>query len=265
MAQVTANPDLLVIGSAKVEVGTTSLDLVNIGGCDGVGFEIQGENQAIEFDNADSIEKTFRQNVLAKFTWGELVLENLKKFFGHSGDTFNTVAAAPVVVTDSYEGGDLTLGTPVMLSVPANGAGTVIAVTSITQDAGEVGEVVLAEDDDYYVSFIDGKTYVTFVAGSDTDLAKTQDILFTHTPAAAYEWELSTGSYIPDYYYVRLTHTTAAGQTFIVDIPKAQPGNLLTLDFPADGGAEVVKLPSEFKGVNDATGVCMKVTSQIGV
>ena len=259
MSQVQTNEERLILGSADVLIGDDVDSLVSVGGCDEVGFDFEGEAQEIVWDNADPITKISRKNALVKFTWGEILVEKIKGIFGHAGDTYETIAGTEVTGQEDSYSADSLVKFKFIPFKKQNGDGSAIDSAVI-----DCGSETLTEDTDYLIQEFEGKSGFMLLDTVDVDLTEEFKVTYDYTPSAAKVAKFSTGSYVPDYKFIRLLHTNAEGKKFIVDMPRAQNNNLLSFSFPAEGGAEVVKLPTEFKAVeSESDGFCVKIYSEL--
>ena len=94
------NPDAIRFGSGKVEIGASIATLVDVGAADNIVFYPQFDKVELESDNVGLIMcGTKNESVDISFELLEVDLEVLNTLRGGI-DTYSTVAATPVTVTN---------------------------------------------------------------------------------------------------------------------------------------------------------------------
>ena len=241
------NPDAIRFGSGKVEIGATIATLVDVGAADNIVFYPQFDKVELESDNVGLIMCGIKnESVDISFELLEVDLEVLDILRGGI-DTYSTVVASPVAVTD--EAHTLT-DTNTMRLNHKNGDGTEVGSIVVT-DAADNAAV---RNTDYVITVDSaGYTCIARVAGStvitDGDGVKVD---YSYTPNSSVSFT-SGGISTVSSRVVRFTNTNESGETFTVTVYKAYIDSGLNYQFPKDNSFEPVKLKIGMKGLLDTT------------
>lgn len=254
MAQTSANPNVFVFGSGKLEVGDTVGSLQCLGALRGAVFTETWDEIKIETDNA-GIPITKIKNQKASLKQGLLEID-LAKFYAVRGglDLYDTVAAAKVDDHDQtvasgawlynkfieceYQNSDLSV-----LQIDAQGYADI---------SGSVdGVLVNVTDFDMVKDAGTGKWGVIIKDSATlTTEAQVLTVSFDYTPVAS-RTLTSGGKYIIDEKVIRLTHTDENAKELRLTIYKAAIAGGLELTFPSDDSDDVMEVPFEMSGVLD--------------
>ena len=246
--QTTAqDEDTIRFGSAKIEVGTSSADLQDLGLVSGVAIKEDYTLVELKADNGAPITKGNKEHTVSlSFEMWELDLTKLALIRGGL-DSTGSVAATPVTVTNEA----LTLtGTTAKKLAFKNGDGSEVGSIVVT-DASSNAAV---RNTDYVVS-VDSAGYTTIArVAASTVIGTGEGVLvdYSYTPLANKTMSSGGLSTIAAR-YVRVTNINSAGKKFQIDIYKAKVVGGLDFSYPADDGDEPLKPKIEMKGEYDTT------------
>ena len=233
-------------GSAKIEVGETPGNLVNLGVAQDVEFSEEFTPIVLKPDNAPEIPVGVREHyATAKFNLWEVDLSNLNLIRGGM-DTFSTVAGTPVSVTNELVKLD---GTTMARLANRSGNGAEPATITVKDSANATA----ARNIDYIIGLDSGGwPVIGRIEGSPVitsgELVK---VSYTYTPRASVK--LSTGgknTISPR--VVRLTNTNSAGKIFQITIYAALNQGGIELKLPGDDSEDPAVVPIELKGSVDS-------------
>lgn len=202
-------------GSAKIEAGATVGTLVDLGAANGVVFNETWDVVKVKADNAGEVVLGIKnQKATVTFDMMESNLTNLNILRGGI-DTYATVAAAPVAVTDE----SVTLNSVVATRLlNKNGAGTIVTGIVVTNS----GAVPYTLNTDYTVGIDSaGYTVITRIAGGGIADGETVLVDYTYTPNASKTLS-SGGLETMTAKVLRLTNTNEAGNDYQITFYKAQ-------------------------------------------
>lgn len=234
-------------GSAVFEVGPTLGTLVNLGALKNIKFVDDFDPVKLEGDNVGQFMVGIKDQSMT--ITGDLLEYDLEKMSIIRGgiDTFTTVAASPVAVTDELHVVSSTNG--VRLNY-RDGDGTEVAAITVKDLAGT--SCVRNTD---FVIYVDsaGYTCIARVAGStvltDGDTAK---VSYSYTPNASVTLT-SGGKFEISPRVVRLTNTNAAGKKFELTLYKCTIEEGMSYKYPADNSSEAVAVGIKLVGTLDTT------------
>lgn len=257
------NEDAIRFGSAKIEIGTSTSDLQDIGLVTGIAIKEDYTLVELKADNAAPITKGNKEHtVTLSFEMWELDLTKLALIRGGL-DSSGSQAASPVTVTNEAHTLD---DTDIAWLTHANGDGSEVGSIVVT-DASSNAAV---RNTDYVIVVgPDGRTGIARVAGS-TVLSDGEGALvdYSYTPLANKTMSSGGLSTIASR-YVRVTNINSAGKKFQIDIYKAKVVGGLDFSYPADDGDEPLKPKIEMKGEYDTTRTAgdqlFKITDEQGV
>jgi hypothetical protein len=234
-------------GSAKIEVGEAVASLVNLGTAQNVVFTESFTPIVLKPDNAPEITVGVREHyATAKFDLWEVDLSNLNLIRGGL-DTYSTVAASPVTVTD-----ELIKLDGVKMVRFANKSGDGSEPTSISVKDSSNSTAVRNTD---YVIGVDaaGWPVIGRVAASTViTTGETVKVTYTYTPNAS--TKLSTGGLNTiNPRVVRLTNSNSAGKKFQITIYAAKNQGGIELKLPGDDSEDPLAVHIELKGIVDPT------------
>lgn len=241
----TQKVNTIRFGSAKIEVGENVAGLVNLGTADNVVFTESFTPIVVKPGNAPEITAGVREHyATAKFDLWEVDLSNLNLIRGGI-DTYSTVAASPVTVTDEL----VTLtGTKMVRLANKSGDGSEPTSISVKDSANTTA----TRNTDYVIG-VDSAGWPVIGRVADSTVITTGEqvkVTYTYTPNASVK--LSTGgknTISPR--VVRLTNTNAAGKKFQITIYAAKNQSGIELKLPGDDSEDVVAVPIELKGIVD--------------
>ena len=87
--QTTANESKLVLGSGKIEIGTSISTLEDVGAGYGIKLTEGGSTSELKFDNASTISKTVKDSMTLEMELAEFDLEKIKTIFAGPGDVYD--------------------------------------------------------------------------------------------------------------------------------------------------------------------------------
>jgi len=241
------NPKSIHLGSAKIEVGTSSADAQNMGIADGIDFKEDFEPIVLEPDNSVEIYKgVTAQTCTLSFNMWELDPSKVALLRGGI-DSTDSQSATLVTVTD--EAHTLT-DTDIAWLNYANGNGSEVGSIVVT-DASSNSAV---RNTDYVIVVSpEGKTGIARVSSSIA-ITSGEGVLvdYTYTPLA--NKTRSTGGLDTfNSRYIRVTNIDANGKKYQLEIYKAYVTGGLDMSFPKDGEAKVLSSKIEMKGICDIT------------
>lgn len=234
-------------GSAKVEVGASLATLVDVGAAENVVFYPKFDKVELESDNAGLVMCGVKnESVDISFDLMEVDLSVLNTLRGGI-DTYSTVDASPVAVTDEEH---VLTGT------------NAVRLTHKAGDDTEVGSIVVTDASDNactrntdYVIAVDSAGYTTIARVSDSTVltdGDTAKVDYSYTPSSSVSLKTGGKSTISSR-VVRFTNTDENGDTFIAIVYKAYIDDGLNYQFPKDNSFEPVKLPIKMRGLLDTT------------
>lgn len=250
-------------GSGKIEIGTSSADLQDLGLVMSVDFKEDFKQIELKPDNSVKIIRGINEHV-CKLSFEMLELDLTKLTLLRGGlDSTGSQAASPTSVTD--EPHTLT-GTKIAWLDHANGNGTEVSTIVVTDATGNAA----VRNTDYVVVVgTDGRTGVARVSNS-TAIDDGEGILvdYSYTPFA--NKTMSTGGLGTfDSRYVRITNINSAGKKFQIDIYKAKVTGGLDMSYSADDDDAPLKSKIEMEGIYDITRTAgdqlYKITDEQGV
>jgi len=234
-------------GSAKIEVGETVGDLVNLGLATSVEFTEEYEPITLKPDNGPEFIVGIKEHTATvKFEMWELDLSNLALIRGGI-DSCDTVDGTPD--TASAEEHVLTGVEGVRLNFK-NGDGTIVTISGATDAAGTT-----VDQNTDYIAYLDSAGYTCIARVSEstalTDGA-TIKVSYGYTPAESIK--LSTGGLnTVNPRVVRLTNTNSLDKKFQITVYAAKNQGGIELQLPADDADEPLKPTIELKGTLDVT------------
>lgn len=234
-------------GSAKIEVGETVGDLVNIGLATSVEFTEEYEPITLKPDNGPEIIVGIKEHTATvKFEMWELDLSNLALIRGGI-DSYDTVEGTPATAT--AEEHVLTGVEGVRLNFK-NGDGTLVTISGATDAAGTT-----AVQNTDYIAYLDSAGYTCIARVSTSTVLTDGDTIkvsYGYTPAASIK--LSTGGLnTVNPRVVRLTNTNSLGKKFQITVYAAKNQGGIELQLPADDADEPLKPTIELRGIVDPT------------
>lgn len=236
-------------GSAKIEVGETAEDLVDLGLATSVEFTEEYEPITLKPDNGPEIIVGIKEHTATvKFEMWELELNNLALIRGGI-DTCVPVAGTAETATEEEH--VLTGVEGVRLNFK-NGDGTLVTISEATDAAGTT--VVQNTD---YIAYLDSAGYTCIARVSESTDLKTGDtikVTYGYTPAESIK--LSTGGLnTVNPRVVRLTNTNSLDKKFQITVYAAKNQGGIELQLPADDADEPLKPTIELRGIVDPTRV----------
>jgi len=250
-------------GAAKIELGTSSADIQDLGMATSIQFAESFVPVELKPDNAVKYFKAIKDHVCKlSFEMWELDLTKVALLRGGL-DTTGSTAADPVAVTDEAH----TLNdTDVAWLDYANGDGSEVDSIVVTDASANAA---VRNTDYVIVVATDGRTGIARVSGS-TVIDDGEGVLvdYSYTPLA--NKTMSTGGLntIADRYF-RVTNIDENGKKFQIDIYKAKITGGLDFSYPADDGEEPLKPKIEVEGTYDTTRTAgdqlFKITDEQGV
>ncbi len=241
------NGNTIRFGSAKIEVGESVSDLVNLGAAQNVVFTESFTPIVIAPHNAPEITVGVREHyATTTFDLWEVDLKNLNLIRGGL-DNYSTVSGTPISVTDELVRLD---GTKMVRLANRNGDGSeptnITVKDSIGTTAVRNTDYVIGVDASGWpvVGRVDGSTVIT-----DGETVK---VSYTYTPNASTKLS-SGGKNTINPRVVRLTNTNAAGKKFQITIYAAKNQTGIELTLPGDDSEDPVAVPIELKGTVDVT------------
>ncbi len=234
-------------GSAVLEVGPTLGSLVNLGALKNLKFGEDFDPVKLEADNVGQFMVAIKNQTMV--IEGDLMEYDLEKMSIIRGgiDTFSTVAASPVAVTNELHVVSSTNG--VRLD-HREGDGTEVSAITVT----DLANTACVRNTDYVV-YVDssGYTCIARVSGStvltDGDTAK---VSYSYTPNASVTLT-SGGKFEISPRVVRLTNTNAAGKKFQLTLYKCTIEEGMSYKYPADNSSEAVAVHIKLVGTLDTT------------
>ncbi len=249
MSQTTVqNAAAVRFGSGKVEIGDSVGALTNLGAMQKIVFEESWDTVSIMSDNAGEIAKRIK-NHQASIS-GELIEIDLSKLNIIRGglDTYATVSAAPVSVTDEavklYDTDFATLA-------HKNADGSEVGSIVVTSAAG--GGTTYTRNTDYIIAVdADGYTGIARVSGGAISDEATIYVDYSYTPASAVT--LSSGGLAEiDAKVIRITNTDDAGKIFRITVYKASNEEAIKLELNSDDADDPNVVPIKMVGTCDTT------------
>lgn len=241
------NPNAIRFGSGILEVGPTLGSLVNLGAIKNLKFVDSFDPVKLEADNVGIYKVGITNQTMT--IEGDLMEYDLEKMAIIRGglDSFSTVAASPVAVTNELHVVSSTNG--VRLD-HREGDGTEVSAISVT----DLANTPCVRNTDYVV-YVDssGYTCIARVAGStiltDGDTAK---VSYSYTPNASVTLT-SGGKFEISPRVVRITNTNAAGKKLELTLYKATIEEGMSYEYPADNSSEAVAVHIKMVGTLDTT------------
>ncbi|MDD4521684.1 MAG: hypothetical protein PHW84_01865 [Methanosarcina sp.] len=251
------------LGSAKIEVGTSSADLQDLGLVTKLEFKEKFKQVELKPDNSVSIIKGVMEHVCdISFEMWELDLTKLALLRGGM-DSIGSQSSSPVSITDEPH---KLLGTNIAWLDHSNGSGTEVSSIVVT-DASSNAAV---RNTDYVIVVgTDGRTGIARVSGSSV-ISDGEGVLvdYTYTPYANKTMG-SGGLNTLDGRYIRLTNINSAGKKFQIDVYKARVTGGLDMSYPADDDDKALTSKIEMEGIYDTTrtvgDMLYKITDEQGV
>lgn len=234
-------------GSAKIEVGKTVEDLVDLGLATSVEFTEEYEPITLKPDNGPEFIVGIKEHTATvKFEMWELDLSNLALIRGGI-DSYDTVEGT--LSTATAEEHVLTGVEGVRLNFK-NGDGTLVTISEATDAAGTT-----AVQNTDYIAYLDSAGYTCIARVSASDVLTDGDtikISYGYTPAESIK--LSTGGLnTVNPRVVRLTNKNSLGKIFQITVYAAKNQGGIELQLPADDADEPLKPTIELKGTLDVT------------
>lgn len=253
---VTANTNVYVFGSGKLEAGADVGSLVCLGSLRGATFVESWDSVEIETDNAGKpIKKIKNQKATLK---AGLLEVDLAKFSALRGgiDIYTTTPGSKVEDHDQvvasgawsynkfieceHQNSDLSI-----LQIDTQGYVDVVAGTN--------GALVHGTDYFMVKDAATGKWGIIVIdSATVTTEAQQLTISYDYTPPAS-RTLTSGGKYVINDQVVRLTHTTEDGKILRLTLYKAHVGGGLELTFPSDDSDDVMEVPFEMVGELDVS------------
>lgn len=238
-------------GSAKIEVGETVEDLVDIGLATSVEFTEEYEPITLKPDNGPEIVVGIKEHTATvKFEMWELDLKNLALIRGGI-DSYVPVNGA--LSTATAEEHVLTGVEGVRLNFK-NGDGTLVNITEAT-DAESTPTPAVQNTD--YIAYLDSAGYTCIARVSTSSVLAdegTIKVTYEYTPAESIK--LSTGGLnTVNPRVVRLTNKNSLGKIFQITVYAAKNQGGIELQLPADDADEPLKPTIELRGIVDPTRV----------
>lgn len=255
---VAKNLAAVRFGSAKIEIGTSTADLQDLGMVTSVQFAESFTPVELKPDNAVKYTKAIKEHVCKlSFEMWELDLTKLALLRGGI-DTSDSTAAVSVSVSNEPH----TLnGTDIAWLAHANGDGTEVSAIVVTDAVRNADYVIVVGTD--------GRTGIARVAASSV-ISDAEGVLVDYAYLPLKNKTMSTGGLntIADRYF-RVTNINSAGKTFQIDIYKAKITGGLDFSYPADDGDDPLKPKIEVEGTYDITRVAgdqlFMITDEQGV
>ena len=234
-------------GSAKIEIGTSSEYLKDLGMVTSVQFTEAFTPVKLKPDNAVEYYKAIKEHTCKlSFEMWELDLTNVALLRGGL-DTLDTNDASTISIEDEAH---VLNGTDIVWLNHANGDGTEVESIVVTDAAGNAA----ARNTDYVIVVgSNGRTGIARVADSDVILDDKGVLVdYAYTPLA--NKTMSTGGLNTiDDLYIRVTNINSARKKFQIDIYKAKITGGLDFSYPADDGDDPLKPKIEVEGTYDTT------------
>ncbi len=235
-------------GSAKIEVGETVDDLVDLGLATSVEFTEEFEPITLKPDNGPEFIVGIKEHTATvKFEMWELDLKNLALIRGGI-DSYVPVNGAPSTAT--AEEHVLTGVEGVRLNFK-NGDGTLVTISEAKNAAGTQTAVQNTD----YIAYLDSAGYTCIARVSTSSVLAdegTIKVTYEYTPAESIK--LSTGGLnTVNPRVVRLTNTNSLDKKFQITVYAAKNQGGIELQLPADDADEPLKPTIELKGTLDVT------------
>ena len=237
-------------GSAKIEVGETVEDLIDIGLATSVEFTEEYEPITLKPDNGPEIVVGIKEHTATvKFEMWELDLENLALIRGGIDLYVPYVPVNGTAETAIAEEHVLTGVEGVRLNFK-NGDGTLVTISEATDADGTP-----VDQNTDYIAYLDSAGYTCIARVSESTDLKTGDtikVTYEYTPAESIK--LSTGGLdTVNPRVVRLTNKNSAGKIFQITVYAAKNQGGIELQLPADDADEPLKPTIELRGIVDPT------------
>lgn len=238
-------PDAIRKGSVRVLVGDSFDALTDIGAMRNPVITSMAENQSIEFDNVDALEKFVKgKDFQVTFDLAEINLDNLA-ILDAGMINLTTVAAVEVAgASQVVASGAWNYNTFIKIANQM-GDGTSPTVNSVT--GGTDGALV--EDTDFYVGQNAQGEWGIFIIDSATvtTLAQAITVNYDYTPSASKKITFNEdGDKVLK--CMRIINTDNDGNEFRIDINEGTNFAPISIDFAGDEEDDVAILPIDFQG-----------------
>lgn len=242
------NPNAVRFGSGKIEVGTSTSTLVDVGAIRNASFAREFEKVEVMSDNAHRVLVGVKDEaVYLEFDMMETDFNNLSVLMGGL-DTLTTIAASPVAVT--AEAHTLS-GTNAVRLDHKEGDGTEVSSIVVTDSSSNV----FTRGTDYVIS-VDSAGYTTIARSSDAsgNIADGETVYVTYSYTPNSSVKVTTGGKVTiSDRVVRITNTNESGKKLQITLYKASIDSGWSYDFPADNNVEAGMIHIKMKGVLDIT------------
>jgi len=238
-------PTAIRKGSVRVLVGDSFDALTDIGALRNPVITSMAENQSIEFDNVDALEKFVKgKDFQITFDLAEINLDNLA-VLDAGMINLTTVAAAPVAGAEQVVASGAWNYNTFIKIANQMGDGTSPTVNSVT--GGTDGALV--EDTDFYVGQNAQGEWGIFVIDSTdvTTLAQTLTIDYDYTPNASKKLTFNEDG-DKTLKCMRIINEDNNGNQFRIDIEEGTNFAPISIDFAGDEEDDVAILPVDFQG-----------------
>jgi len=238
-------PDAIRKGSVRVLVGDDFDNLTDIGALRNPVITSMAENQSIEFDNVDALEKFVKgKDFQITFDLAEINFDNLAIL---DAGMINYTTVAGVIVNNATQlivSGDWNYNKFIKIA-NQNGDGSAITIDSVT--GGTDG--LLVEDTDYYTGQNEAGEYGIFIIDSTdvTTLAQNITIQYDYTPNASKKLTFNEDG-DKTLKCMRIVNTDNDGNEFRIDIEEGTNFAPISIDFAGDEEDDVAILPVDFQG-----------------
>lgn len=232
-------------GSVRVLIGDDFDNLVDIGALRNPIITSLAENQRIEFDNVDSLEKFVKgTHVQVTFDLAEINFDNLS-VLDAGMINLTTVAGSLVSGAEQIVSAGAWNYSQFIKIENQNGDGSAITVNSVT--GGTDGALV--EDTDFYVGQNENGDYGIFVLDTVdvTTLNQTITIDYDYTPNASKKLTFNEQGN-KTLKVMRIINTDENNKTLKIDINEGTNFAPISIDFAGDEEDDVAILPIDFQG-----------------
>ena len=232
-------------GSVRVLIGDDFGSLTDIGALRNPVLTSLAENQSIEFDNVDALQKFVKgQKVQITFDLAEINLSNIAQLDAGM-ITLATVAGALVEDAEqSVAAGAWNFNQFIKIE-NQNGDGSAITVNSVTGAT----DGALVEDTDFYVGQNENGEWGIFIIDSATVTTENQvlTVVYDYTPNASKKLTFADSGN-KTLKAMRLINTDEDGNEFRIDIEDGTNFAPVSIDFAGDEEDDVAILPVDFQG-----------------
>jgi hypothetical protein len=238
-------PEAIRKGSVRVLIGANFGALTDIGALRNPVITSLAENQSIEFDNVDPLQKFVKgQRVQVTFDLAEINFTNIAVL---DAGIINYTTTAGSIVSGAEQlvvAGDWAYNQFIKIT-NQNGDGTIIDVNSVV--AATNGALVA--ETDYFLGQNEAGEYGIFIKDSVTVTTLNQNITidYDYTPNASKNLTFNDSG-TKTLKCMRLINTDENGDEFRIDIEDGTNFAPISMDFAGDEEDNVAILPVDFQG-----------------